>query len=57
MKLSCRTGPLRVGRSLRDVYTGRGGDDGCGPPVGRNYFLVESSVVPAEAVDEAAVAF
>jgi hypothetical protein len=20
--LSCRTGPLRVGRSLRDVYTG-----------------------------------
>jgi hypothetical protein len=56
MKLSCRTGPLRVGRSLRDAFTGRGGDDGFGPPVGRNHFLVESSAVAAEAVDEAAVA-
>jgi hypothetical protein len=35
MKVSCRTGPLRVERSLRDVCTGRGDVDGCGPPVGR----------------------
>jgi hypothetical protein len=32
---SCRTGPLRVERSLRDVYTGLGDHDGLGPPVGR----------------------
>jgi hypothetical protein len=24
LMLSCRTGPLRVERSLRDLYTGRG---------------------------------
>jgi len=39
--LSCRTGPLRGGRSrglrqdLRDAYTGRGGTKSCGPSVGR----------------------
>jgi hypothetical protein len=24
LRVSCRTGPLRVGRSLRDLYTGLG---------------------------------
>jgi hypothetical protein len=33
--LSCRTGPLRVGRPLRDVCTLSWQDRGMGPPVGR----------------------
>ena len=34
--MSCRTGPLRVGRSLRDAYTGLGDTILLGPPVGRD---------------------
>jgi len=34
-ELSCRTGPLRVARSLRDLYTSCLIGDGFGPPVGR----------------------
>jgi hypothetical protein len=52
MILSCRTGPLRAGRSLRDFFTGLAGAFGFRPPVGR-----EDSVVAAKAVDETAVAF
>ncbi len=37
--LSCRTGPLRVGRPLRGGYTGLGGTSCTGSPVGRGYFL------------------
>jgi hypothetical protein len=33
--MSCRTGPLRVGRPLRGVYTGLAEMIGNGPPVGR----------------------
>ena len=33
-RVSCRTGPLRVGRSLRDVCTGQGDTIVLGPPVG-----------------------
>jgi hypothetical protein len=33
--MSCRTGPLRVGRPLRGVYTCLGANDLLGPPVGR----------------------
>jgi hypothetical protein len=33
--LSCRTGPLRVGPSLRDLYTGLGRMRCVGPPFGR----------------------
>jgi hypothetical protein len=46
--VSCRTGPLRVGRSLRDLYTF------LAPPFGRLYG--RCLVVAAEAVDETAVA-
>jgi hypothetical protein len=45
-----------VRRSLRDGCTGRGGSDGFGPPVGRDFFF-EASVVASEAVDQATVAF
>ena len=34
--MSCRTGPLRVGRSLRDAYTGLDKMIDIGPPAGRN---------------------
>src|ERR1700722_13142794 len=34
--MSCRTGPLRVARPLRGVYTGLGMISGRGPPVGRD---------------------
>ena len=37
--MSCRTGALRGGRSLRDVYTGRGAMKSCGPSVGRQGIL------------------
>src|SRR5450631_1556955 len=43
--MSCRTGPLRAGRSrrlrqnLRDVYTGRGATISCEPSVGRQGIL------------------
>jgi hypothetical protein len=33
--MSRRTGPLRAGRPLRGVYTGLGGGNCTGPPVGR----------------------
>jgi hypothetical protein len=33
--MSCRTGPLRVARPLRGVYTGLGEMIFVGPPVGR----------------------
>jgi len=36
LAVSCRTGPLRVGRSLRDTCTCRGRMISNGPPVGRN---------------------
>jgi hypothetical protein len=39
MNLSCRTGPLRAGRSLRDLYTGLGGTIFDGPPVGRDHYF------------------
>jgi hypothetical protein len=42
VRVSCRTGPLRVGRSLRDLYT--------------LFFGGWELVVASEAVDEAAVA-
>jgi hypothetical protein len=35
-EVSCRTGPLRVGRPLRGLYTGLGRMSGGGPPVGRD---------------------
>jgi hypothetical protein len=34
--MSCRTGLLRGGRSLRDLYIGLGGTSGEDPPVGRH---------------------
>ena len=34
--LSCRTGPLRVGRPLRGVCTGLARINSLGPPVGRD---------------------
>jgi len=37
--MSCRTGPLRVGRPLRGGCTGRGGISDIGPPVGRDYYF------------------
>ena len=58
--MSCRTGPLRVGRSLRDFVSwilGLGGPVSTGPPVGPDDLCLSVSVVAAEAVDEAAVAF
>lgn len=33
--MSCRTDPLRAARPLRGVYTGLGGGNCTGPPVGR----------------------
>ena len=33
--MSCRTGPLRVGRPLRGLYTFLATAIFCGPPVGR----------------------
>ena len=35
-ELSCRTGPLRVARSLRDLYTLCSWGDRFGPPAGRS---------------------
>jgi hypothetical protein len=35
--LSCRTGPLRAGRSLRDLFTGLGRMIFDRPPVGRDH--------------------
>ena len=35
--MSCRTGPLRVGRPLRGVHTGLAGMISIGPPVGRDH--------------------
>jgi len=41
--VSCRTGPLRVARSLRDVCTGLGLSEGFGPLVGRReIFLLDA---------------
>ena len=54
MTLSCRTGLLRGGRSLRDLCTGLGGFGCCGPRDARRW---RDLTVAAEAVDEAAVAF
>src|SRR5580704_98790 len=48
--MSCRTGPLRVGRSLRDGYTLSWlGRFGC-PPVGRNFarFYFARRATPAQ---------
>jgi len=37
--MSCRTGPLRVGRSLRDLCTGLGRAIGYAPPFGRAFYV------------------
>ena len=38
--VSCRTGPLRVARPLRGVYTGLGGMVVFGPAVGRGSMIL-----------------
>ena len=38
--MSCRTGRLRGGRSLRDAYAGRGKAMGIGPPAGRRKIFI-----------------
>ena len=49
--MSCRTGPLRAGRSLRNAYTGLGKMSGIGPPVGRKEDLsFRPTEGPAEGV-------
>jgi hypothetical protein len=60
MSLSCRTGSLRVGQAFACLFSRPCKFDRFSPPVGRDYFLLiaeYSSVVAAEAVDEATVAF
>ena len=46
MRMSCPTGPLRVGRSLRDAYTGRVRNIFYGPADGRRNLPSEQREAP-----------
>jgi len=52
--MSCRTGPLRVGRSLRDAYTLSGWMSGLGPRDARGMMFVTTNANGSPVDDDVA---